>query len=993
MQDASFGRSRPTAVATALLLAALLTLIAARPAAAAVSADLDQCRNGTFAAPAACTGSAWQNGNLGATNAHYREDDSVPFRAVITGLAPGGHQLDIGYDATDGGRHAYDHLTSFGRTEATADPCSGVAGCDLASPSDTAPIPADPTLADADPPVDPAAGVITAWGAEIDAVSYIALPPGPEGAHNEVRVRIAFTPTGGPVVLAWGGHVASQRDWGRGDAAGAITGSPYHMRLIALDGKGGNQDRSMKAGAVPPVPKIATAVSSDRVQVGSPVTDLATLAGDGGAVAGIVRFAVCGPSPAAACAWGAGAPLGAPVPVLDGRATSPELVPSSLGVYCFRADYAPAADAPYSPGSHTNATSECVAVDPQVDVAVLKTADAPAVSSGDTAAFTVAVRNAGAGTARGVTLDDPLPAGVAWSIAPSVPGCAIEDGVLGCSFATLAAGESVAIHISGTTDAADCGRLDNAATVAAANESPLRGADDRSTAAIQVLCPDLVLNKAAERGTIGVGDAAAFVITVRNAGGGVARGVTVTDALPGGIAWAISPAVPGCAIVDGALRCELGSLEPGGSAEVRVAGATDAVDCGTVTNTAVAAAANEPAALSSDDSATATTAVNCSGAITLAKTADAASVSAGDPIGFTIIATNAGTAPATGVVVTDLLPATPGTSWAADEGTAPESCVILAGRLVCAVGTIGAGESWVVHIGSSTTTAACSTVDNVALVATEDAGSAQAAAQVAVHCGSPQLAKVADAGAVGAGDPIGFTLTVRNTGAGELRGVTLRDRVPAGPGLAWSVSPASPGCLLADGILTCGYGTLGPGGVRAVHLTSPTTAESCGAYENVAGLTTTGADVEAIARTTVVCGRRRTQGTEVRRTRLAITKTAPRRARSGGGIVYAIRVANRGRVRAEGVVIRDRLPLGLALRRRPAGAVLRDGVVTWRVGRLAPGASRIVRLPVQVLASTAGRRCNVARATAANAAAVRDRACTRIVRPEVAGAVAPPVTG
>jgi uncharacterized repeat protein (TIGR01451 family) len=217
--------------------------------------------------------------------------------------------------------------------------------------------------------------------------------------------------------------------------------------------------------------------------------------------------------------------------------------------------------------------------------------------------------------------------------------------------------------------------------------------------------------------------------------------------------------------------------------------------------------------------------------------------------------------------------------------------------------------------------------------------------------------------------------------------------MPAGPGIDWSISPASPGCLLADGVLTCGYGTLEPGGTRTVHLTSPTTADSCGAYENVAGLTTTGADVEAVARTTVVCAARLPQGLEPQRTRLAITKTAPRRARSGGGIVYAIRVANRGRVRAEGVVIRDRLPLGLALRRRPAGAVLRDGVVIWRLGRLAPGASRTVRLPVRVLASTAGRRCNVARASAGNAATVRDRACTRVVRAEVAGAVAPPVTG
>ena len=36
------------------------------------------------------------------------------------------------------------------------------------------------------------------------------------------------------------------------NSAGGISGSPYHTRLIAFDGSGGNQDRSLSAGAVSP---------------------------------------------------------------------------------------------------------------------------------------------------------------------------------------------------------------------------------------------------------------------------------------------------------------------------------------------------------------------------------------------------------------------------------------------------------------------------------------------------------------------------------------------------------------------------------------------------------------------------------------------------------------------------------------------------------------------------------------------------------------------
>ncbi|MCV4820721.1 hypothetical protein OFM15_32065, partial [Escherichia coli] len=51
-------------------------------------------------------------------------------------------------------------------------------------------------------------------------------------------------------VLAWGGHIAWGGDWGIGNSAGGINGSPYHMRLISFDGSGGNQDRSLSADAV-----------------------------------------------------------------------------------------------------------------------------------------------------------------------------------------------------------------------------------------------------------------------------------------------------------------------------------------------------------------------------------------------------------------------------------------------------------------------------------------------------------------------------------------------------------------------------------------------------------------------------------------------------------------------------------------------------------------------------------------------------------------------
>jgi len=125
------------------------------------------------------------------------------------------------------------------------------------------------------------------------------------------------------------------------------------------------------------------------------------------------------------------------------------------------------------------------------------------------------------------------------------------------------------------------------------------------------------------------------------------------------------------------------------------------------------------------------------------------------------------------------------------------------------------------------------------------------------------------------------------------------------------------------------------------------------------------------------------------RTRLRVRKRGPRVAVAGRLATYRITVRNAGRRPARGVVVRDVLPRGVALVRRARGATFRRGVVTWRIGALAPGRSRTVTLRVRLVEP--GRRCTAAVARAGNAAAARDRACTRIRR--AVRATRLPVTG
>src|SRR4029079_17122762 len=95
----------------------------------------------------------------------------------------------------------------------------------------------------------PAERQIWIYNGTITGLSYVHNgdpPPNPNygdlnASQSATRMTISFTANTAtdPIVISWGGHIASSVDWGAGEAAGGINGSPYHTRLIDLDGSGG----------------------------------------------------------------------------------------------------------------------------------------------------------------------------------------------------------------------------------------------------------------------------------------------------------------------------------------------------------------------------------------------------------------------------------------------------------------------------------------------------------------------------------------------------------------------------------------------------------------------------------------------------------------------------------------------------------------------------------------------------------------------------------
>ncbi len=128
-------------------------------------------------------------------------------------------------------------------------------------------------------------------------------------------------------------------------------------------------------------------------------------------------------------------------------------------------------------------------------------------------------------------------------------------------------------------------------------------------------------------------------------------------------------------------------------------------------------------------------------------------------------------------------------------------------------------------------------------------------------CPALTLTQTADASTVPDGSPIGYTLTVANTGAGLANSVTLNDPLPAGPSIGWSIVPLFPGpgiCaitgVVGNQVLGCSFGNLVAGARVSVHVSSPTSNASCQTYANLPMVTAdNNSSVQSNSVTTVQC--------------------------------------------------------------------------------------------------------------------------------------------
>lgn len=295
--------------------------------------------------------------------------------------------------------------------------------------------------------------------------------------------------------------------------------------------------------------------------------------------------------------------------------------------------------------------------------------------------------------------------------------------------------------------------------------------------------------------------------------------------------------------------------------------------------------------------------------LSLSKTAPA-TVAPFANLTYTITYGNPGGADATGVFISDTLPANTTFVSATGGGTFASNVV------TWNIGTVPAGSSGLTVTFTVQVTATSGTVDNLIYGITATNATPVNGAPVSTTVVAPTLSVIKTAPPiVVAGSNLTYTLTYTNNGTTDAPIAFLQDTVPTGTVF---VSATGGGTLDINTV----FWTVGPvpaGGSGSVTFTVQVL--TTGPVDNVT-YSISAPGVPAVPGPPL--------STPVRS--LTITKSAPANVLPGGNITYTITYGNVGAIAVNGVVISDPVPSGTTFVSASGGGVFGNGFVTWNIG-------------------------------------------------------------
>ena len=561
--------------------------------------------------------------------------------------------------------------------------------------------------------------------------------------------------------------------------------------------------------------------------------------------------------------------------------------------------------------------------------------------AGEVVIWTLHAVNDGPSDARDVELTDTLPAEVTFVDADA--GCTEAAGVVTCAIGTLTPGQDVTRTVRTRIDpGALATAIVNEAHVGSSVAETDASNNDASATIATGNAVDLELTKTTTTPTVAQTLNATWKLHVVNQGPSDAYDVQLVDTLPDGVTYvSATPDQGTCAVAGQVITCDLGRIDETEATDVTVVATGDAV--GTQLNEAEVSTTLNTEIDPADNTASSPVLVTPVADLSVAKTGPA-EVPAGGSATYALTVRNDGPSPATGVELTDELPA--GLTFA----SASDGCSASGQTVTCAVGGLAVGataeRTVTVKVGTELGSA---TVQNVARVrGTEtdlDLSDNTATADTKVGPASDLRIAKRSTRLYTTGE-VTYILDVFNDGPSGAAGVTVRDAVPAG--LSVSRASSTQGtCAIAGQDVRCDLGDMASGGAAAIQVVAVANGLPAGStLENVARVSGDVLDPDPDNDVAKVSGV--VDGAAAPRYDLALTKTASTaKPLVGETFTYRLAIHNNGPDAAQNATLTDPVPAGLEIGRITAeqGSCAVEGhLVRCALGTLRRGARTSVTI-------------------------------------------------
>ena len=577
-------------------------------------------------------------------------------------------------------------------------------------------------------------------------------------------------------------------------------------------------------------------------------------------------------------------------------------------------------------------TTRVICPAPTADLSIIKTGPAT-VTRGGTVTYSLLVSNAGPATATNVVIKDEFESGPPSNLVflqSSGANCALDSNghAVNCALGSVVPGQPVTVNLTFQVPAAvSCVPVtthDNARVDSGLADPD--SSDNYSYFQTVLTCP--VINEAdvsvVKTGPVNIleGQNMNYIIGVKNNGPVQADNVSIADSFPAGLEFV---SVEGAVCIQNAnnITCSLGSLAPDQMKTIiayfRVL-STNACYPRDIQNT-VTVETSSPDPYLTNNYSNFVTHVRCPAKayadLSITKTGPA-TVIRGQTITYSIIAANLGPDTATGIVITDPVPA--GLQFVSVSGA---DCNQTGNQLVCNVTSLSSGQTTPIisatFLAPQVSYCQQQSVQNTATVASPindpQLNNNQGSAVTLIDC--PQnitadvsVAKTGPETAV-RGQTVTYNLVVTNSGPATATGIKVTDYPPSDFVAVETPSNCTPPSV-NNGSVTCNVGSLAPGSSVSLPITFGILPVTGGCQTSTVQNT---AVVESSTIDPAPGNNSSSMFTQVacpaKTSDLSVVKTGPQSVSGNGQVTYQIAVRNLGPDISTNTMLVDTVPAGL----------------------------------------------------------------------------------